>query len=70
MESLPEEIRQLLNQYEDCFCEKLPKGRKMQIDQVDIKINKEMENALDPNLSQYIGGRKMIKSLMNWRQQV
>ena len=43
MESLPEEIQQLLHQYEDVFCEKFERGSTMKIEPVDIKVDMERE---------------------------
>ena len=43
MEQLPKEIRELFMPYEDVLCDKLPQGRTVKIDLVDIWINEEIE---------------------------
>ena len=44
MEDLSTEVRQLILQYQDICCSKLPKGRTMKVEPLDIKINPDMEN--------------------------
>ena len=39
MNKLPIEIQQHLRQYEDVFCSKLPRGRSMKVEPVDIQID-------------------------------
>ena len=43
MKELPEQLQQVLLQYEDIFCAKLPLGKRMKLGPVNIQVDKTME---------------------------